>query len=415
MLTDSIEEAPDSRPGNKRGVLVIIGCCIALFWPGALNFGFPGVMAPLWQEMFHIGRGPSGNTIFFMLAGVGIFMSLVGRWQERHGIRTMMATGIIICSLNSIMAAFLSSVSMLYIWSFINGLSSCFVYIPALTLVQKWYPEKKGLVAGIASMVFGLSAAIMSPLFGQMLTHLGYVPMNYYIAVLTLVAGLIGAHLSRSPGPEIRERLPPSITPEIMSRWRSSMTIQESIRTRSFWFLWVTWVMQGAAGIALVSLSTSYGLSKGLALGSAILILTAFNTTNGLGRVISGVLSDIYGRNRIMSMTFFAAGGAYLLLPHAGSLVQCIFLAAVIGLSFGTLFSVSAPLVTDCFGLKHFGAIFGLVFTGYGFVAGLLGPSLSGYMLDMTGGNFSLVFSYLAIFCLASGVLIRRVVPQRLA
>jgi len=411
MLTGSIDDAPDSRPGNKRGALVVIGCCMALFWPGALNFGFPGVMAPLWQEMFHIGRGASGNTIFFMLAAVGIFMSLVGRWQERHGTRTMMAIGIIISSLNSILAAYLSSVSMLYLWAFITGLSSCFVYIPALTLVQKWYPEKKGLVAGIASMVFGLSAAVMSPLFGEMLSSLGYVPMNYYIAVLTLITGLIGAHLSRSPGPELYGRLSSAITPEIMSKWRASMTIHESIRTRSFWFLWITWAMQGAAGIAMVALSTGYGLSKGLALESAILILTAFNTTNGLGRVASGVLSDIYGRNRIMSMTFFAAGGAYLLLPHAGSLASCTVLAAVIGLSFGTLFSVSAPLVTDCFGLKHFGAIFGLVFTGYGFVAGLLGPSLSGYVLDLTGGNFSIVFFYLATFCLASGVLIRHVVP----
>jgi OFA family oxalate/formate antiporter-like MFS transporter len=88
-------------------------------------------------------------------------------------------------------------------------------------------------------------------------------------------------------------------------------------------------------------------------------------------------------------------------------------LAAVIGLAFGTLFAVSAPLATDCVGLTHFGAIFGLIVTAYGFVGGPLGPSLNGYLLDLTGGDFFLVFSYLGVFCIISGVCIRFVVPPR--
>jgi OFA family oxalate/formate antiporter-like MFS transporter len=104
-----------------------------------------------------------------------------------------------------------------------------------------------------------------------------------------------------------------------------------------------------------------------------------------------------------MSLTFLAAGAAYLLLPHVAGLAMIATLAAVIGFAFGTLFSVSAPLAADCFGLKHFGAILGLIFTAYGFVAGLLGPSLSGYLLDNTGGNFTLVFSYLGLCSILSG------------
>lgn len=398
--------------------MVVVGCCMALFWPGSLNFGFPGVMAPLWQDMFHVGRGAIGNTIFFMLAAVGIFMFLAGRWQEHYGTRAMIALGILLCSLSAIIVAYVSSLTMLYAWSFLNGLSACFVYIPALTTVQRWYPKRKGLVTGIASMVFGLSAAIMSPIFGQMLASFGYVSMNISVAILTLIIGLAGAYLAISPETmpgkkgQPLDRQSSASKPIAMAGHRESLTVQETARTRSFWFLWMTWTMQGAAGISMVTLSTSYGLSRGFALGSAIIILTAFNTTNGLGRIVSGYLSDTVGRNRVMSITFFAAGLAYLLLPHASSLMLCAVLAAVIGLSFGTLFSVSAPLVAECFGLKHFGAIFGLVFTGYGFVAGLMGPSLSGYLLDITGGNFFVVFLYLGVFCLLSGVLIQQVVPK---
>ena len=144
---------------------------------------------------------------------------------------------------------------------------------------------------------------------------------------------------------------------------------------------------------------------------SAVIILTAFNITNGLGRIVMGYLSDKVARNLAMSLTFLAAGFAYLLLPHFRGLTVLAILAAVVGFGFGTLFSISAPLAADCFGLKHFGAILGLIFTAYGFVAGILGPSLSGYLLDMTAGNFVIVFSYLGLFCMLSGIFIRFVVP----
>jgi OFA family oxalate/formate antiporter-like MFS transporter len=163
----------------------------------------------------------------------------------------------------------------------------------------------------------------------------------------------------------------------------------------------------------MVTLSTAYGLTRGLTMESAVVVLTAFNITNGASRIIMGFLSDRVGRNQAMSLTFLAAGGAYFLLPQASTLTVLAVLAAVIGFSFGTLFAVSAPLATDCFGLAHFGAIFGLNFTAYGFVSGILGPSLSGYLLDMTKGNYTIVFAYLGAFCILSGILIRFVTPPR--
>ena len=98
--------------GERNGALAIIGCCIAIFWPGALTFGFPGVMASLWQEMFHVGSGATGATIFFMLSAVGIFMFLAGRWQERYGIRRMIILGILLTSIGCILAGWRSASPM---------------------------------------------------------------------------------------------------------------------------------------------------------------------------------------------------------------------------------------------------------------------------------------------------------------
>jgi OFA family oxalate/formate antiporter-like MFS transporter len=236
--------------------------------------------------------------------------------------------------------------------------------------------------------------------------------MSLTLATIALVVGVTAAQFAELPeraglgtAPVVPQKAPAHLP--------GSLTVAESIRTRSFWFLWLTWALMGAAGIAMVTLSTAFGLSRGFAMKSAVLILTVFNITNGLSRITTGYFSDIMGRNTTMSVAFFAAGCSYFALPYLNGLGASAVLAAVIGFAFGTLFAVSAPLAVDCFGLEHFGAIFGLVFTAYGFVSGAIGPSLGGYILDVSDGNFVIVFTYLGVFCVLSGFFIRFVSPPR--
>jgi len=399
---------------QRKGYLAVAGSSIAIFWCGSFIFGFPGVMAPYWQELFQVGRGTVGNTLFFVLAAVGIFMFVVGRWQMKLGIRPMVTIGVVIVGLDQLLLGFASNIYLLYLWAFLMGFASCFIYIPGLTTVQRWFPARRGLVSGIVNCTFGISAAIMSPIFGYLLKTMDYVFMNVALGVIALLVGLVAAQFTEMPG---AEESPTQTTPASGTAptvvWGHSLTVSQTLRAPSFWFLWITWALQGSACISMVMLSTQFGLARGFALESAVIILTAFNITNGLSRLLMGYLSDIIGRTFSMSLTFWAAGLAYLALPHLSDLSTIAITAAVIGFAFGTLFAVSAPLTIDCFGVEHFGAIFGVVFTAYGFVAGPIGPSLSGYILDLSGGNFVVVFTYLAVFCLMSGVLIRFVTPPR--
>ncbi|HJV33810.1 MFS transporter, partial [Geomonas sp.] len=351
-------------------------------------------------------------TLFFGLAALGIFMFFVGRWQERFGMRKMIAFGTLLTAVNLLTIAFADHLWMLYLWSFLNGAACCFVYTPAMTSVQRWFVQRRGLASGAINFTFGIAAAVTSPLFHRLLEGMGYVGMILSVAGATLVMGMLAVPFTE--GPDHLAKREPSSGPAVVKVnfvHGRSLTVKECLATKSFWFLWLTWAFQGAAGIAMVSVATIYGLSKGFSMESAVLVLTAFNLMNGIGRIIMGFLSDLVNRTLAMSTTFFAAAAAYLLLPHVAGVVGTAFLAAVIGLSFGTLFVVSSPLAADCFGTRHFGAILGLVFTAYGFIAGLLGPSLSGYILDNTGGNFTVIFAYLAIFCMMAGIFIRFVIP----
>ena len=394
---------------NKR-TAALIASCAAIFWPGAFIFGFPGVMGPHWQKVFGVGSSAVGQSLFWVLVGTGIFMYPVGRLQEKIGPVRLVAVGALLCGGTTIMVGYAWGMAAIYLWAFMIGIASSLIYIPALTVVQRWYPSARGLVSGLVSMVFGISGAIMSPLFTQLLTGLGYTAMTLITGLLALVICLAFAGFVRFPGSHGHNA---SATEERSPAPLLNLSVSQSLRTPAFWLLWSTWAMAGASGIAMVTLSAQFGVASGFSIQKAVLILTAFNLTNGLGRIVSGHFSDRFGRNSTMASTFLCAGIAYLLLPHTSGLTTWAFLAAVVGLAFGTLFSVSAPLASDCFGMKHFGAIFGLIFTGYGFVAGPIGPWLSGFLLDRTQGNFTLVFTYLGLLCLASAITIWFVRPPR--
>jgi len=159
------------------------------------------------------------------------------------------------------------------------------------------------------------------------------------------------------------------------------------------------------------SISGSVSLTPSIRVDDPIdsIVATCFNVLNGIGRIICGRLSDRYPTQKILMTVFFMASLAYILMPWFSHLYVISFLACFIGLALGALFTVSAPLVTEVFGLENFGKTFGLVFTAYGFVAGVLGPWLSGVILDATDSNFTIVFSLFAVFYLVSSVLILRV------
>jgi len=391
----------DSKPDTKA-LQVVIASCAAIFMPGALIFGFPGVMGSYWQSAFQVGKAEVGLILFYVLAAAGVHMFLIGRLQEKIAPAWLMAIGALVYGIATEFVGHAETMRGVYGWAFMVGAASTFIYLPAITIVQRWYPEWRGLVSGLVSMFFGLSGAVMAPIFNHMLQTLDYQPTARILALITLTIGLLAALFIRLPVmPSANEGSQPSTVSDPVA-----LTLGQSLRTRSFWLMWFTYAFAGAAGVAMVTLAVPFGLARGLNAGDAIIILVAFNLTNGFSRLASGYLSDLTGRKTIMSTTFLLGGCAYLLLPFLTGLVLWGLLAAVIGFAFGTLFAVSAPFVSDCFGMKHFGAIFGLIFTAYGFLAGILGPWLGGYLLDLSQGNFTPVFFYLGSLMLVSALMI---------
>ena len=128
---------------SKPGSAALIAGCAAIFWPGSFVFGFPGAMSSHWQGLFEVGQAEVGQTLFFVLLAVGSGMFVVGRWMERFGARAMVIAGGLLCGPTMIMAGLIGHIYLLYVWAFLIGAVSCFIYLPSITVVQLWFPEKK--------------------------------------------------------------------------------------------------------------------------------------------------------------------------------------------------------------------------------------------------------------------------------
>lgn len=389
---------------------ILAACCAAIFWPGTLVFGFPGVLSAHWQAAFGIGSAEVGRIMFFVLAPVGCFMFFFGKLLEHWRPSRLVGIGAVMGFGSTLLLPYAGSFTSVYLWAFLMGSATAMTYLSGLTVTQHWFPRHRGLISGVFNLCFGGSAALLSPLYSWLLLRYGYTVVAAVAATSVLLFGLLSAFFIRFP--KAHEAMAPAGTAPQAGPLPVSMSVAQSLKTRSFWLLWLTWALAGAAGISMVPLAPAFGRARGLSPQDAVLLLMAFNFTNGASRLISGYASDFIGRKPTLILSFLLAGLAYLFMDRAESLVLWMVLSAAIGYAFGTLFAVSAPLVGECFGMDHFGAIIGVVFTAYGFVSGVIGPWLSGYLLDASNGNFGPVFIYLGLFYLLAAVMIFLTQPK---
>ena len=401
-----MERSPMERALSVKSGRALLGCCLAVFWSGAVAFGYPGVMATYWQKTYGVGAGGTGAVITFMLLALAVSMFFSGKFHQKHGTRRCILVATV-CNTLGMAALFLAdSMAMVYVWAFVMNIGCSFVYGPVLATAQQWLPHRRGLASGLVNLVFGISGAVMVPVWNGMLESSGYDRLNLSLLVCIVVTNMAAMLLA-----EVPERT--KLSPQEREAWLQRLaggaagsgkgtapagqdcTVGQALHSRAFWTLWLTWAFMGAAGISMISLAGKYALSLGLA-GSAI--LTAFNLTNGFGRIAAGLLTDRIGGETTAVLAFGLTAAAYFLLPHVSGLFPVSLLAALVGFGLGTLFTVTGPIASRRFGLSNFGAIFGIIFTAYGFVGGLVGPALAGFVLDRTGGNYGLVFAYLGVF-----------------
>ncbi|MBN2101839.1 MAG: OFA family MFS transporter [Candidatus Aenigmarchaeota archaeon] len=335
-------------------------------------------------------------------AGVMIF---AGRWQDKIGPKKVGLIGAALLGLGYFLAGFTegSFLGLVVTIGLIGGAGIGFGYVCPIAALIKWFPDKRGLISGIAVASFGAGAWVFAQLASVMIPSIGILATFSLFGIIYFVFVFIGALMLRNPpkgwapkGWESAKKDKKSTGVEF--EWRTM------VKTHQFWLLWIMFIIGASAGFIVIGNLAPYGVFSGLTAevaASAVGLLALFN---GAGRIVWGTLSDKIGRTKAMTLMFVLQGIMMLVLISMGSSPFLLAIAAAwVGFNFGGNFSLFPSVTADYFGTKNMGMNYALVFTSYG-VAGILGPILAGSVFDMTG-SYLWAFIPAGIACLvAAGI-----------
>lgn len=345
-----------------------------------------------------------------LMANVGMIVVgtvIGGRIQDRIGPRYVAAVGIVAYSIAVALAALAGNDAQLWIliltYGILGGTAVGVAYITAPAMITKWFPDRRGMAAGIATMGFGAGAVLTAPLAEWLLDRFDELPPVFLVlAAVYLVVGLPFCFAFRDP-PDDWD--PPPMPPELeqLEEMRQ-YEFKEALGTPQFWLLTIMLFVNVTIGIALITaLASVVEDIADVDSGTAALVVIVVGVGNGVGRPGLAALSDRIGRMPTFGAMFVAQAGAFALLPLAGNVVVFAALAFLVGLCFGGGFGVAPAATVDYFGTEHNGAIVGATIVAWS-AAGLVGPFTIGTIRDVTDSFDPALYTFAVIAAAAAVV-----------
>ncbi len=301
----------------------------------------------------------------------------------------------------------------------IGGSGIGLAYVVPIAVGMRWFPDKKGMITGVAVAGFGFGAlgwVKIAGSWGNLIDNLGLDStfMIYGVAFAVLV--IIGSMWMKMPpeGWQPEGFVPPTVKGE----GGEDFTPREMLKTPQFHLISLTFLVSAGAGLMAIGSMKLYPtealVDNGLTVDSADAIAgTAmavfFSLANGLGRVAWGLIGDRLGRKTSV-MTMAATQGVFLLafIWAAGNEYSLYLFAALIGFNFGGNFALFPAITADEFGNGAVGKNYPWVFLSYG-AGGIIFPILGGWLGD--AGNYSYAFAITGVLCVIGAIAISLVFP----
>jgi len=348
------------------------------------------------------------------LATFAVFMVIAGRLQAKLGPRPIAVVGGIVLGIGYILGGFLGKtfIAQLVCIGFIGGAGIGLAYVVPIAVGVKWFPDKKGMIAGLAVAGFGFGATLWVKLagswFGGLLntTNLFGLPgvqsvfVIYGIVFAALV--LLGSIVMVNPpaGYKPAGWEPPAPTAGGAATGAIDLTSGEMLKTPQFYMLWLMFLGSALAGLMVIYCIRLFGVDALQASGAvegedaaklagewAGTAMALYAILNGLGRIIWGTISDVIGRKTsLIAMCVAQSLIMFAFYYMGGSTIGLVVGACIIGFNFGGNFALFATATADYFGNKNVGTNYGWVFLAYG-LAGIVGPQVAGYFKDAAKGG----------------------------
>src|ERR1700688_1695707 len=373
---------------NNRWTIAIAG----IFFQIALGavYAWSVFRVPLAKQFgWSIAEVPLTFTISIFVLGVAAFFG--GLWLNRKGPRIVALTGGFLYGAGVFLASFSDrGLWWLYLsYGVIGGIGIGFSYIVPVAVLVKWFPDRRGLITGIAVGGFGAGALITAPVATRLIQSVGVLSTFAYLGVAYLLVTVVSGYFMQNP-PEgwNPEGWAPTGT-QATQRSTRDYTLGDALRTGQWWALWLLLCLNTAAGISIISQESPLfqELGRVSAVAAASMVGVA-SIGNALGRVFWAWASDSITRRATFAMMFLAQVVLFWALPSINSPSQLTIIAFVVLMCYGGGFGTMPAFVADYFGSKNVGPIYGLMLTAWGF-ASAFGPLLIAHMRQSSGSYAS--------------------------
>jgi OFA family oxalate/formate antiporter-like MFS transporter len=324
-------------------------------------------------------------TIAIMALGFASFFG--GLWLKRVGPRRVALTGGVLYGAG----VFLASYSYHGLWwlyltyGVIGGIGLGFSYIVPISVLVKWFPDRRGLMTGIAVGGFGAGALITAPVATRLIQSVGVLQTFAYLGIAYMIITVIPSYFMQNP-PEGWQ--PGKWTPgkkQSVQTNTKDFTLGGALKTWQWWALWLLLFLNTSAGISIISQEAP--LFQDLAKVTAIIAASMVGIVsigNALGRVFWAWASDLMSRRITFAVMFIMQIGLFWILPGLNSTTSVTGIVFIILMCYGGGFGTMPAFVADYFGPTNVGSIYGLILTAWGF-ASAFGPLLIAHMRQTSG------------------------------
>ncbi|HWB61592.1 MAG TPA: OFA family MFS transporter [Chthoniobacteraceae bacterium] len=329
-----------------------------------------------------------------------------GLWMRRTGPRTVGIVAGICYGAGTILAGRTGgSLPMLYLcYGLLGGAGVGLGYIIPVATLIKWFPDRRGMITGIAVAGFGAGALITAPIAARLIASVG-LPSTFMALGIAYLIAVTGAALFMKNPPENYKPAgwePPAV--EHNARATKDYTLGEAMHTWQWYALWGTLFLNTLAGISIISQASPMAQEiSGVTALVAAGMVSAISVANGAGRFLWAWLSDFIGRRTVFLVMFLLQAVLFVLLSHTQNFTSLTALAFVVILCYGGGFGTMPAFAADFFGSRNIGSIYGLMLTAWGF-AGVVGPALIANIRQQTG-HYQNALNVIAGIMLLSAVL----------
>jgi OFA family oxalate/formate antiporter-like MFS transporter len=325
-----------------------------------------------------------------------------GLWMRRAGPRPVAMAAAVLYGVGTALAGMSHNLTMLYLtYGVIAGAGLGLGYIVPIATLVRWFPDKRGMITGIAVAGFGAGALVTAPVAEWLIGSAGVSATFVILGIAYFAIVMLAATVMKNPPDEYAPS--GSQASNLRASAARDFTLRQALGTWQWYGLWLTLFLNTTAGIAIISQASPMAqeISHVNAAAAAGLV-GIISIANGSGRFLWAWFSDGIGRKTVFILMFLLQAVAFLLLAHASGFAWLTVLEFAILLCYGGGFGTMPSFAADYFGPRDVGSIYGLMLTAWG-TAAVAGPTFIAYIRQSTG-RYQEALNILALVALLSAI-----------